>query len=324
MIKLVVFDLDGTVWPQIALEAAPVADPAVVSTLDTLASRGILLSIASRNPSSVGDLVEASPALAGRFLSPQFGWGRKADALRTIAGELEVGLDTVAFVDDDPFERADVERSLPSVTVLAPDEMRDALTWPEFSPGPITAAARGRLESYRQRASRRSARGTFSGSDEDFLRWCSLRAVIRPASSGDTDRLVELARRTTQYNSTGASFAPPALVLELSDRFGDDGLVGAATVSPQWTVPLVAVSCRAGGRGALPLLLTGVARSAARAGARRVEVPCRLTERNVPVRLGLKEAGFSAVSRSGDLGVFALELSEPPAYPSWVTVDERP
>jgi methoxymalonate biosynthesis protein len=323
VIKVVVFDLDGTVWPQVALETAPVPDPAVLSTLDTLAERGILASVASRNPASVAELLE-SPPLAGRFLSPQLGWGRKADALRTIAEELEVGLDTVAFVDDDPFERADVERSLPPVTVLAPDELPDALSRPEFSPGPVTAAARGRVESYRQRSDRRAARAAFDGSDEDFLRWCALRAVVRPAAPADTERLVELAGRTTQYNSTGAAYAPPGIVLELADRFGDDGLVGVAGIGPEWTVPLVAVSCRAGGRGALPLLLTGVARAAARAGAPRVVVPCRLTERNVPVRLGLKSAGFTAVSRDGDVGTFALAVDGPPAYPAWVAVDERP
>lgn len=330
MIKLVVWDLDGTVWPEIALETAPTPDPAVVSTLDTLAARGILLSVASRNPASVGDLLESSPELAGRFLSPRFGWGRKVDALRTLADELEVGLDTVAFVDDDPFERADVERSLPEVTVLAPEEVPDALTWPEFSPGPVTEAARGRLESYRRRASRRAARASFAGSDEDFLRWLSLRAVIRPAAEADTDRLAELAGRTTQYNSTGAPYAPPGLVLELADRFGDDGLVGVASLPPAGfgpggpTVPLVAVSCRAGGRGGLPLLLTGVARAALAAGADRLVVPCRLTERNVPVRLALKEAGFSGVSRDRSLGTFERPLDGPIEYPAWVTVDERP
>ncbi|HEX6756197.1 MAG TPA: HAD-IIIC family phosphatase [Mycobacteriales bacterium] len=326
-IKLVVWDLDGTVWPQVALESTPVADPAVLGVLDTLAARGILLSVASHNPASVGDVLEADPALKGRFLSPQFGWGRKADALVRIAEDLDVGLDTVAFVDDDPFERAGVERSLPAVTVLAPHEIAAALSWPDFSPGPVTDAARSRVDSYRRRAARREARSGFSGTDEDFLRWCALRAVLRPAGGADSDRLVELARRTTQFNSTGAPYARPAVVLELADRFGDDGLVGVAALSgvdgPEWTVPLVAVSCRAGGRGALPLLLTGAARAARAAGAARLLVPCRLTERNVPVRLGLKEAGFTAVAREGDVATYARDLGDAPAYPAWVEVEDR-
>src|SRR4029453_6108018 len=114
-----------------------------------------------------------------------------------IAGDLDVGLDTVAFVDDDPFERADVERALPAVTVLAPDEVADALRWAGFSPGPVTDAARSRVDSYRRRAARREARSGFAGTDEDFLRWCALRAGLRPATAPDYHRLAGLGRRAT-------------------------------------------------------------------------------------------------------------------------------
>jgi FkbH-like protein len=331
LVKVVVWDLDGTVWPGVALESEqlPAAHPDVLRALDTLAGRGILVSVASRNPAEVGALVEAAPALAGRFVAPQYGWGRKVDALRRIAAELDVRLDALAFVDDDPLERADVERTLPEVVVLAPEEVPDALDWPEFDPGPVTAAARSRVDSYRQRERRRAARADFAGDEQDFLRWCELRAVLRRAGPDDADRLAELARRTTQYNSTGARYGPGGLaaVLELADRFGDDGLVGVATVAapdgPEWTAGLVAVSCRAGGRGAVPVLLTGLARLARARGARRLAVPCRLTERNVPVRLGLKQAGFGAVERAGDTAVFARDLDTEPSYPDWLTVEDR-
>ena len=329
LVKVVVWDLDGTLWPGVALESdgLPAPYPAALSALDTLAARGILVSVASRNPAEVGELVERS-ALAGRFVAAQYGWGRKVDALRRIAAELDLKLDALAFVDDDPMERADVERTLPEVTVLAPDEVADALSWPEFDSGPVTAAARSRLASYRQRAARRAARSAFDGSEEDFLRWCELRATLRPATTGDEDRLVELARRTTQYNSTGVELpAGLAVVLSLADRFGDDGLVGVAAVStpdgPEWTVDLVAVSCRAGGRGAVPVLLTVVARLARSRGAGRLLVPCRLTERNVPIRLGLKQAGFVAAGRTGDVAGYALDLTADPAYPGWITVAEQ-
>lgn len=327
LVKVVVWDLDGTLWPGVALESAapPVAAAGAVRALDVLAGRGILLSVASRNPAEVGTLVES--LFGDRFVVPQYGWGRKVDALRRIADALDVRLDAVAFVDDDPMERADVERTLPEVVVLAPEEVPEALDWPEFDPGPVTAAARGRLDSYRQRAARRAARAGFAGSEEDFLRWCDLRATVRAAVPADADRLAELARRTTQYNSTGAALPDGTrVVLELADRFGDDGLVAVAAVpaaaGPEWRVELVAVSCRAGGRGAVPVLLAGTGRLAATRGARRLLVPCRLTERNVPVRLGLRAAGFAAASRDGDTAVFARDLDPAPAYPEWVTVRE--
>lgn len=358
LVKVVVWDLDGTVWPGVALEsaAAPAVFPTVLSALDTLAARGILLAVASRNPAEVATLVES--LLPGRFVAAEYGWGRKSEALRRIAAALDVQPDTLAFVDDDPLERAEVERALPGVVVLAPEEVPDALDWPEFDPGPVTAAAASRAESYRQRERRRSARAGFAGSDEDFRRWCGLRATVRAAAPADADRLAELARRTTQYNSTGAGWPAGdiAVVLELADRFGDDGLVGVAALLPPpapagpampgpapgvgtagagstapdrdpssgvWTVPLLAVSCRAGGRGAVPVLLTAAARLAAGRGAAALRVPCRLTERNVPVRLGLKEAGFAAASRDGGTAVYTRELADPPAYPDWIEVAER-
>jgi methoxymalonate biosynthesis protein len=329
LVKVVVWDLDGTLWPGVALEsdALPEPYPAAVTALETLAGRGILLSVASRNPAEIGELVEKSP-LAGRFVSAQYGWGRKVDALRRIADELDVALGALAFVDDDPLERADVERTLPEVTVLAPDEVADALSWPEFDPGPVTAAALSRVDSYRQRERRRAARSEFGGTEEDFLRWCGLRATVRPATAADADRVAELARRTTQYNSTGIEVpAGTVVVLELADRFGDDGLVGAGVVSdpdgPEWTADLLAVSCRAGGRGAVPVLLAALGRLAADRGAQGLLVPCRLTERNVPIRLGLKQAGFTAVSRTGDAAVYGRDLAGPPSYPDWITVAEQ-
>lgn len=328
LVKVVVWDLDGTLWPGVALESQspPVPDPAAVATLDTLAARGILAAVASRNPAEVGELVERSP-LAGRFVAAEYGWGRKVDALRRIAASLDLQLSALAFVDDDPMERADVERSLPEVVVLAPDEVADALDWPEFDPGPVTAAARSRLAGYRQREQRRAARAEFAGTEADFLRWCELRATVRLGGPADGDRLAELARRTTQYNSTGIPLpAGLAVVLSLADRFGDDGLVGVAAVSepdgPEWTADLVAVSCRAGGRGAVPVLLAAVGRLARSRGAHRLLVPCRLTERNVPVRLGVKQAGLTATGRTGDIATYGLDLGAAPSYPDWIAVEE--
>ena len=330
LVKVVVWDLDGTLWPGVALESdgLPAPYPAALAALDTLAARGILVSVASRNPAEVGELVERS-ALAGRFVAAQYGWGRKVDALRRIAAELDLGLDALAFVDDDPMERADVERTLPEVTVLAPDEVADALSWPGFDPGPVTTAARSRVDSYRQRERRPRGPLRVRRSEEDFLRWCELRATLRPGGdrrrrpaggAGPADHAVQLHRG-------GASAGGDAVVLSLADRFGDDGLVGMAAVSipdgPEWTVDLVAVSCRAGGRGAVPVLLTGVARLARSRGALRLSVLCRLTERNVPIRLGLKQAGFTAAGRTGDLAAYTLDLAGIPAYQDWITVTEQ-
>ena len=332
LVKVVVWDLDGTLWPGVALESdlLPEAHPAVLELLDTLAGRGILLSVASRNPASVGELVEAAPGLAGRFVAPQYGWGRKVDALRRVADELDVRLDTLAFVDDDPLERADVERTLPEVVVLAPDEVPDALGWPEFDPGPLTAAGRSRVDSYRRRERRRAARAGFGGSEEDFLRWCELRATVRAARrrghrparrAGPADDPVQLDRRRVPPGRPGGG-AGAGRPLRRRRAGRPRGGVRHRTVRcgrpTWWRCPAgraAGARCRSCSPG-----WRGCARAA---GAGRLAVPCRLTERNVPIRLGLKQAGFAASARDGDTAVFVRDLDDEPAYPDWVTVDDR-
>jgi FkbH-like protein len=116
--------------------------------------------------------------------------------------------------------------------------------------------------------------------------------------------------RTHQLNSAGepvteeelasllSSAGHEVTVVRLADDFGDDGLVGAAfgerAAGDQLLVPLVMMSCRALGRGTLDALLAWLCRSAAAAGAARVQVPCQVTDRNVPFRLALAAAGFRA------------------------------
>jgi predicted enzyme involved in methoxymalonyl-ACP biosynthesis len=123
--------------------------------------------------------------------------------------------------------------------------------------------------------------------------------------------------------------------VRLADDFGDDGLVGAALGVPatgaqpaDMTVPLVMMSCRALGRGALDALLAWLCRSAAAAGAACLQVPCRLTDRNVPFRLALVAAGFRAELglRSPDgRVVFSRPLAgDLPAVPDYVVSPGQP
>jgi len=240
------------------------------------------------------------------------------------------------------------------VLVLTPEDAAEVPDWPQFSPLVITAEARRRGQTYAERRRRQAAASAFGGSRDDFLRHVGTRVTIAPAGAADLDRLHELSVRTHQLNSAGepVSEAELARMLEspdcrvvtvtLRDDFGDDGLVGAATAtgnggSPATvppagprplpfvvTVPLVMMSCRALGRGALDALLAWLCRSAAATGAAELQVPCLVTDRNVPMRLALAAAGLRAdpgsVAADGR-AIFARPLTgELPALADWVTV----
>jgi FkbH-like protein len=341
VIKCVVWDIDNTLLTGVYLESGeqlPDADPQLLRVLRELAGRGILHALASRNPPAAAEYVEQ--VTGADFAAMHCGWGSKADAIGLIAADLSLSLDAIAFVDDDMLERAEVAAALPAVLVLTPEDATEAPGWPQFSPPVITAEARRRGQMYAERRRRQAAAAAFGGGRDDFLRQAGTRITIAPARAGDLHRLRELSVRTHQLNSARepVSEAELARMLEspeyraatvtLTDDFGDDGLVGAAIVTtapPVLTVPVVMMSCRALGRGALDALLAWLCRSAAVSGAAELQVPCLVTERNVPMRLTLAAAGLRAepggVAADGR-AIFARPLTgELPALADWVTVD---
>ena len=358
-VKCVVWDIDNTLLTGVFLEAGdrpPAADPVLAAVLAELGGRGILHALASKNPPAAA---EHTAAVTGwQFAAAECGWGRKSDALTKIAATLGLGVDTLAFVDDDPVERAEVASALPQVRVLTPAEATEAAGWPEFSPPVVTAEARRRGQLYAERRQRQAARQSFGGTRDEFLRSVGTDVSIAPASRSDLPRLAELAARTRQFNSAaGQRQAPPGVVppdwfaglladratdvltVRLQDSFGDDGLVGACVIDrgdpAAWTVRLLMISCRAMGRGVAEALLAWLTRRAASQGAQALRVPCTIDERNLPLRLALAGAGFRAASQvpagpatgpvpagapaSAAAAVFARELAGPlPGLASWV------
>jgi len=316
LVKCVVWDIDNTLLDGVYLEsdaAPPAANQAMVAILADLASRGILHAIASKNPPQAAE--HAAAVTGARFAAVECGWDAKSVALARIAADLSIGTDALAFVDDDPYERAEVSAALPEVLVLAPGEMADAAGWAEFGAAAVTDEARRRGEMYAARRRRQAAERAFAGGREEFLASAGTRVTIAAASQDDVPRLHELSARTRQFNSAGraaaaAEFASwiaaaytEVVTVRLRDAFGDDGVVGACVTSHggdgTWTVRLLVMSCRAMGRGVIGGLLAWLTRSAARAGAREVAVPCVLNERNVPLRVALTGAGFRADAGPG-------------------------
>jgi FkbH-like protein len=328
-VKCVVWDIDNTLLTGIYLEAGdqpPGADPVLTTVLAELGERGILHALASKNPPEAA--AHTARVTGWRFAAAECGWGRKSDALARIAATLGIGVDALAFVDDDPFERAEVGFALPGVLVLSPEDAAEAPGWPEFSPPVITPEARRRAEMYAERQRRQAAERSFGGTKEEFLETVGTRVNIAAATAADVPRLHELAARTRQFNSVAgqppATGAGPAAgmtqdwfrgllaagdcdvaTVRLRDAFGDDGLVGACVVMREagiWTVPLLMMSCRAMGRGVIDALLAWLVRQAARAGARRLRIPCVANTRNVPLRLALAAAGFRVPEAAGTAG----------------------
>ncbi len=345
LIKCVVWDLDNTLWQGVAAEGVvndlPVPDPHILDIIDNWERRGVVSSLASRNDPSILPRVLAHPALRDRFVAPQISWEPKSKSIQRIATELNISLASIAFVDDSPFERAEVAYMLPDVLALAPDEVEDALGKSPF-PGSATEEATRRTSMYRQEEQRKDAELKFGGSRADFLAWCEMRLTIVPAIDADLPRIIEMTERTHQLNSTGRSYTPEELrervtdprwlvpVVRLSDRFGDYGMIGAALVdtSPPWPpdvwlAELVMLSCRVEGRGIPAALLRWIMVAASDAGMKSLRAVYKVNEQNLPMRLLFRQMGFLKIA--GDsLVTVARDMAEPlPDYPQWLNVVDR-
>ncbi|MGW0890105.1 HAD-IIIC family phosphatase [Saccharopolyspora sp. NPDC002578] len=307
-VKCLVWDLDNTLWNGTLSEGDHVEPAAGVrETIAALDARGILQSVASKNDHGPAFARLEELDLAELFVLPQIGWGAKSGAVRRIAERLNFAHGTIAFIDDQPAERAEVTFHLPDVRCYPAEQVATLADLPEFRPTTHTADSRRRRLLYQAGFRRDAERADFPGPDEDFLRSLSLEMTIDRADEDDLARVAELTVRTTQMNATGVHYAEPALrdlladehhdvlTVGLSDRFGPHGAIGIVLVERHhavWHLKLLATSCRVVSLGVGSTLLSWLADRAARAGV-HVIADFRPTGRNRMMEIAYRFAGFT-------------------------------
>lgn len=336
-VKCVVWDLDGTIWNGTLLEDPTVAlRPGIVDLIRRLDEVGILHSIASKNDPDLALARLEALDIAEYFLFPQVGWSPKSASVKAIASALNLGLDALAFVDDQPFELAEVAHGVPEVRCIHVDDIVAAAAGPEFRPPFVTDESRQRRLLYRAGAARDQAEEDFAGTSDEFLATLAMRLRIVEATPADLQRAEELTVRTNQLNSTGRTYsydelaalcASPdhlLLVAGLDDRFGSYGTVGLSVVEkgdPSWHLRLLLMSCRVVSRGVGSVLLHHVMRLARAAGA-DLRADFVATGRNRMMYVAYAFAGFEVVEKDGDRSVLRSSLATiqpPPPYLDLVT-----
>ncbi|MEU6776637.1 HAD-IIIC family phosphatase [Streptomyces sp. NPDC046759] len=310
-VKCLVWDLDNTLW-QGTLSEGDAVRPAdgVRELIVELDSRGILQSVASKNDHDLAWAKLEELGLAEYFVLPRIGWGPKSDSVRDIAEQLRFAYGTVAFVDDQPAERAEVSFHLPEVRCYTADRLLELANLPEFSPRNVTVDARRRRQMYQAGFRREAEQAVFSGPTEEFLRSLELEMRIGRATEEQLSRVEELTLRTSQMNATGVHYSDAALrdlladaghevlVTTMADRFGPHGAVGVLLLRTQpgvWHIKLLATSCRVVSFGAGAAILNWLIDQAARAGA-HVVADFRPTERNRMMEIAYRFAGLGEES----------------------------
>jgi FkbH-like protein len=334
-VKCVVWDLDNTMWDGVLLEDGEVRPrQGVRETIEELDRRGILNSIASRNDHEPAMRKLAELELAEYFLCPQINWNPKSTSIRAVVEALNIGIDTIAFVDDEPYERAEVAFSLPQVLCLDPSETATMLNRTELTPAFVTTDSARRRAMYQAEAVRNRVAAEFAGPHEEFLASLGMRCEIAPAGVTDLARAAELTVRTNQLNTTGHTYSYAELeafrtsgdhlllIARLDDRFGPYGNVGLALVekaTDRWTIKLLLMSCRVMSRGVGTIMINHI-RRLARTAEVRLFADFRSTERNRMMLVSFKFNQFAEFERRDGLIVFEADLATIPADPDYVAV----
>jgi FkbH-like protein len=334
-IKCVVWDLDNTLWDGILLEGDDVClREGVVEVIEELNRRGILNSIASRNEYDLALAKLREFGVEEYFLYPEINWNRKSLSVQAIAKSLNLGLDTLAFVDDQAFERQEVSFALPDVLSIDADDLHKILGMPRMRPRFITSESQLRRKMYLADIARNKVEDEFSGTNEEFLATLGMVFKIKPADKSDLQRAEELTARTHQLNTTGYTYSYDELeefrqskehlllVAGLDDKYGTYGTIGLSLVElgkAFWMVKLLLMSCRVMSRGVGTIMMNYIMSQAKQANARlRAEfIP---TDRNRMMYVTYKFGGFKEIARKGDLVILENDLSQIQPLPDYVDV----
>ncbi|MGO9958824.1 MAG: HAD-IIIC family phosphatase [Solirubrobacteraceae bacterium] len=337
-VKCVVWDLDNTVWDGVLVEDREVRlRPEIVALIEMLDARGILHSVASRNDHDLAMSQIDAFGLSDYFLYPQISWNSKSEAITAIANSLNIGLDAIAFVDDQVFELEEVAFVHPDVLCLGVDALDGILRFPEFWPRFITDESRQRRAMYRSAIARDTAEQEFRGTNEAFLRTLDMVLTIASAAEEDLQRAEELTVRTNQLNSTGITYSYDELdryrtspdhmllVAGLTDKYGAYGKIGIALVdtgSAVWRLKLLLMSCRVMSRGVGNVMLHHIADLARHNGA-GLEADFVETGRNRMMYITYRFGGFTEVRRQGATAVLRADLDQIRQVPSYVRLETQ-
>jgi len=348
-VKCVVVDLDNTLWKGIlredGIENIKLYRQRVFA-LQHLAKKGIILAVCSKNDPEDMTLIEEILSKYTSFYNSvvlfKVNWLPKSENIKSIARELNIGVDSIAFFDDNEFELNEVKDSLPSVKVYKDTDIIEVLNYPEFQTlGEVTKEAKNRIKFYKAEIKRNESKQTTaseSRTHEEYLKGLDLKLNIRTADINDLQRMEEVFQRTNQQNVTlkrvNLSMLQEyfkdedveLLNLELSDKFGEYGMIGSAIIKKQkqlMEIEEFALSCRAMGRKVEQTFLMFLINEGIRNKCKKINIKVTKTSRNNQLISVLEETGFVDLDSSSETSNMIFEIPtkiKPLAYPEWFDI----
>lgn len=315
-VKCLVWDLDNTLWDGILIETEDPTKlelkPGVLETIKALDERGIVQSVASKNEYEDAWQVVKSFGLDEYFLYPQIHWNAKSLSLEQIAKDINIGIDTLALIDDSESERNQVSATLPQVRVYSDTELQDLLGKPEFE-ALVTEDSKARRKMYKAEERRNKLKSQSFADNESFLKQCNIvLTVFEPTTEEEKLRCFELLLRTNQLNMSGVKYTEEEfesviaredcynISLSCKDDYGTYGVVGYLQYSvsgEELHFTEFAMSCRVAGKFVESALFAHLLKST---GCKVGHFAVNKTKKNTLLRQTLEDIGFKTITDSED------------------------
>jgi len=351
--KCIVVDLDNTLWGGIVgedgfdgirLGPQPPGNAFVEfqKYLKALSQRGILLAINSKNNfDDAIQVIREHPFMIlteSDFSCIKINWNNKASNMQEISKELNIGLDSFVFFDDDPINRELIRESMPEITT--PELPHDPSFYSEviqslhdFSTFQITSEDTNRGQMYLEQKQRTESQNSTSDISE-FLKKLNLEIEIKKTNSFTIPRISQLTLKTNQFNLTTKryhedqikKFSEDKNILigcaQIRDKFGDNGITGVFIVEKtnydEWFLDTFLLSCRVMGREAEKAILYFIINEAKNNNIKRLKAKFIPTEKNKPIENFLPDCQFYKKD-----GIWIYNLDKPFNMPDFLTLSEE-
>lgn len=329
--KCLVLDLDNTLWGGVlgedGIEGIKIGGdyPGKAflywqEALLQLAKSGIILTICSKNnEADVLEVWEKNPFIILKkdtFSAYRINWTDKATNIKDLAEELNIGLDSLVFVDDNPTERELVRQVLPMVAV--PDFPEQPYKFPEFFKQlvddyfkvySVTDEDRKKTEQYKANAARAHAQASFADFDK-FLESLDIQITIEAANEFNIPRIAQMTQKTNQFNLTTKRYTDADVrdfvasgwkiwCISVADKFGDNGITGCVMVNGQ-EIDTFLLSCRILGKGIEIAFAKRVMSLLLECAVESLTAKYQPTAKNTQVKDFYEKCGFSCVSENED------------------------
>lgn len=333
--KLLLLDLDNTLWGGLAgecdhhpIELSEEKKGMVYKDLQrviyAMKSKGVMLGIVSKNNvQDAMNVISRHPHMVLHeedFVAMKINWNPKSENIRAIAEELNIGLDSIVFFDDNELEREEIRSLLPEVTVPDfPKQSEKLATVMEqiyqdyFEKVIVTAEDGHKTEQYLQESQRKQWKEQHYATDyRGYLQSLQIQ-VYQEDAIQNSDRILQLLNKTNQFNLTTHRYEMPELLEQMqqgnktyyafrvTDRFGDAGIVGIIGVLDQEDAAIIddfVMSCRVMGRQIEACMLDLVETDLKEQGKETVYASYLQTAKNQPVVNFYDEMGYQMLEQT--------------------------